>query len=1663
MAKVTPTTRQSIKSALKVRTPRIPSQTSVNAVMESQRVDNVGAVPFPKDQMTQEGEWIRKHIRKKVCRRFVPTESAKDACDDVLAPLKVPNQKPVATQIYGDPTCRCGYKKSKHIREAMADPDRNPPWRPAVDAKSSLTDAFGEIEFMGFGQKIGKYVRVSQDTSTDTMLKLLIDKWGLEKPNLVISVTGGAKAFQMTPRLKEVFKRGLMKAAKSTGAWIITGGMHAGVMKYVGQAVKEFELSQTSKAKVTAIAIATWGCVQNRELLIDKHGKWPAEYRMEPYDNKKEPGSALDNNHSHFILVDNGTQHQFGVEINFRGQLEGAISKMKTNTGHDAISIPIVCVVLEGGPGTLETVKSAVENGTPAVIVRGSGRAADILGYAFANSRAEEIEVTDQFGKTQKRATTVMDDALIHQIMQMIKDELGVPDVVKCLDWVKQSLQKRDLITVFQLDSPESAKDIDLAILYAMLKANKDQAMDQLRLAIAWNRIDVCKEMLFTDDRRWEQKELHDVMYTVLMLDRYEFAQLFIENGVNLKDFLTLRRLLLLYNEIPKNSLLYQLLLKTNKDKSQKYFNFKVIGNLIHELMGDFYHPLYLRNDRYKKVDAELVLSNTVEKTASVTSFVALIRDDAQIDPDTGLIIIPTDFDDPSRELFIWSVLMLRNDLSEVFWGEGKDAIPAALTACNLLKGLRLKTQDTEIQKKIDMMIEHYEGLALGVLKECYQADDQKAQLLLVRELPNYGMATSLLLAVHADNKIFISHSCCQSLLNSIWRGKMTNDNGPFRVFVCVFFPVMVPALIFYREDEPKAAEVLDIELEEEAKRMKRRQLTKTNTTGLTRPSLHHMGTDSFELNDTIDGNMVLEETWSSENLQDSGIDLRDSGKKLTCWERIVTFFSAPMITFIYNCIFYIAFLLLYSVILLVTFNPTVTAEEIVLMVWVFTLFAEEVRQIAQDDASSIRLKLWSYITDIWNILDVITLLLFLTGMILRAIPDNTLTFRAARIVLAINLLTFYLRLLHIFSVFKQLGPVLVMIGRMMVDLLWFMIILMVFMVGFGVAQHAILYPNASADGILVLNVIRRSYWQMTGEIEMFLGELELSCSNAPQSQEGCSVEGIVTPIMMGMYILFTNVLMFNLLIAMFSYTFSKIQENTDLHWYFQRYFLIYEYYERPDIAPPLIFINHLYLLMKWVVLKGCGRCCKIKGRQRGFKMRFADNEEKQLILWENMNADEYLRRKQIVEKESIEHRVRETKEKVDQLFSRFDELQTDSKQSASDASSAKAVVVAGAVEQSVPLAVEKKLQFLEDHMSRTSKALDWIIAAMTENKMGAKSGPPKLPDMEREKQLAAKNSLIRRASFKEKQKEELKAKEVKKVVEHNIDLQVKLNVRSRTSPYPQSVPPVRRFELPDSKVSWKEPFPEYAPVNFTHPDVLRLKPHWADVDLLAFQNVESRPVILFNEYDNLHSVSRISFEGPYVVEDSIPKNPFGRTGLTGRGLLGRWGPNFAADPIVTRWKRDINGQPVYSEGKKVLEFVAVERKDSKQWALPGSITNKTREDQVYECLKAEFTQEAMSTYAQDKKQQASVRLKLDNLFKTGGTVVYKGYTDDPRNTDNAWLETIAVNYHDDDGQTLNPFQLRAGNSVEAVGWQMVSSSEILYGGHLALLKKVAELRDAAF
>jgi transient receptor potential cation channel subfamily M protein 2 len=88
--------------------------------------------------------------------------------------------------------------------------------------------------------------------------------WDLQRPQLILSVTGGAQKFTIPHRMKKAFKRGLIKAASSTGAWIITGGTNTGVMRLVGEAVAD----EFHTCDLTVLGIATWGKVSFREQMI---------------------------------------------------------------------------------------------------------------------------------------------------------------------------------------------------------------------------------------------------------------------------------------------------------------------------------------------------------------------------------------------------------------------------------------------------------------------------------------------------------------------------------------------------------------------------------------------------------------------------------------------------------------------------------------------------------------------------------------------------------------------------------------------------------------------------------------------------------------------------------------------------------------------------------------------------------------------------------------------------------------------------------------------------------------------------------------------------------------------------------------------------------------------------------------------------------------------------------------------------------------------------------------------------------------------------------------------------------------------------------------------------------------------------------------------------
>lgn len=251
----------------------------------------------------------------------------------------------------------------------------------------------------------------------------------------------------------------------------------------------------------------------------------------------------------------------------------------------------------------------------------------------------------------------------------------------------------------------------------------------------------------------------------------------------------------------------------------------------------------------------------------------------------------------------------------------------------------------------------------------------------------------------------------------------------------------------------------------------------------------------------------------------------------------------------------------------------------------------------------------------------------------------------------------------------------------------------------------------------------------------------------------------------------------------------------------------------------------------------------------------------------------------------------------------------------------------------------------------------------------------------------------------------------------------------------------INRQELDKEKLSWAQILPDYKPPIYEHPTV-EAKPVWADVP----ENIKKFP---FNAYDDVCKVDRTSFEGKYLVDEAtgMPLNPRGRTGLWGRGLLGRYGPNHAADPIVTRWKTCPDSGLVCKDknGVNILEFVGVKRKDTGDWALPGGMVDPG--ESVTVTLKREFGEESLNSLELPENQKKVLATQLGKMFKNG-VPLYLGYSDDLRNTDNAWLETTVVNIHDSTGEMFQLFNLSAGDDAVNVSWVQYTPDINLFANH---------------
>ncbi|CAI9603539.1 unnamed protein product, partial [Staurois parvus] len=151
---------------------------------------------------------------------------------------------------------------------------------------------------------------------------------------------------------------------------------------------------------------------------------------------------------------------------------------------------------------------------------------------------------------------------------------------------------------------------------------------------------------------------------------------------------------------------------------------------------------------------------------------------------------------------------------------------------------------------------------------------------------------------------------------------------------------------------------------------------------------------------------------------------------------------------------------------------------------------------------------------------------------------------------------------------------------------------------------------------------------------------VEMDSDNNPRFPEWITIPLVC------IYMLSTNILLVNLLIAMFGYTVGTVQENNDQVWKFQRYFLVQEYCSRLTIPFPFVIFAYFFMVLRKIFSCCCKKqeppptpCCYKK-------------EDIETLAWEAVMKENYL-----VKLISQTHKHSETEQRFKQMEAKLNDL----------------------------------------------------------------------------------------------------------------------------------------------------------------------------------------------------------------------------------------------------------------------------------------------------------------------------------------------------------------------------------------------------------------------
>ncbi|XP_053181905.1 transient receptor potential cation channel subfamily M member 6 [Scomber japonicus] len=1186
--------------------------------------------------------WIEETFFKRECVKFIPSSRDLHRCI------------PVCQVCQNLIRCCCGRLMVEHSWQDSLPPislypgpgqDVEEEWSMQLHTKASPTNAYGTIDFQDSATRScrAKYVRLAVDSKPEILLQLMLREWQMERPKLLLTVQGGSENFTLPPKVQQAFSKGLMTAARSTGAWILTDGINTGVSKYVGEAVKTFGGHDLRKRNT--VGITPWGVIDNHTDLIGRDVFRP----YQPLGNPLSKRACLNGFHSHFLLVDDGTLGKHGCQQGLRRKMEKHIQMQKIHPRLNQ-GVPVVCVVVEGGPAIVSTVLDYVSNvpPVPVFVFEGSGRAADLLAFLHKQTAGDRQLDAD-----------IKEDFLV-----MIGDVFGVerPEASHLYTLLLQCMDHRQSISIFDSESEDQMAS-DAAILTTTLKGTKASPAEQLSMALAWDRADIAQKHILVYGQHWQVGSLEQAMLDALVMDRVSFVKLLIDNGMTMSRFLTVDRLEELYNtpQGQTDRFLHHLIEDVKQTSLPLGYRISLIdvGLVIEYLIGGAYRSIYTRKhfraaysrlqDKEGRRNSSSSLSKQrrglIPNSLRVRSSQDLHffrtaqpykRKDQKASPATSReivlspgcgeapILVPFNFND----LFVWAVLQQRQQMALFLWHHGEEALARATVACKLYRSMATEARQSNMDDNISERFKAYSlefgQLAVDALDCAFRQNEQMAMKLLTSEMEAWSHFTCLQMAVSSCHRPFVSHSCTQTLLTDLWTGPLNMRKNPF---LKIILSLLLPPAILLLEFKSKA-EMCHVPQSHEAMLFGRDSMKSEETHEKVDPVGNQDAERGLSFQDICLG--PVSETVSSMSVQ-----------CLSWIRKLYEFYTAPVVKFWFHTMSYLAFLMLFSYTILVKMGDQPSVQEWLVIAYILSTAVEKTREVLMSEPRKLKQKLKIWFSEYWNISDFIAILLFLVGLVMRWHDDPYRT--AGRISYCLDIIFWFVRVMDLLAVNQHAGPYLTMITKMTSNMFFIVVMMAIVLLSFGVSRKAILSPNEEPSWSLARDVVFQPYWMIYGEV--YASEI-----NPCDDGQPCPPASFITPFLQAVYLFFQYIIMVNILIAFFNNIYFDMASTSNKLWKYNRYRYIMTYQERPWLPPPLIIFSHMAQGLRAIYRTFSGGT-EQEERCSGLKLFLGHEDRKKLHEFEEKCVQGYFHEKSEGLHSSQINRIRTTAKRAEEMF----------------------------------------------------------------------------------------------------------------------------------------------------------------------------------------------------------------------------------------------------------------------------------------------------------------------------------------------------------------------------------------------------------------------------